>query len=844
MPDSNELVNILMVDDKRANLVALEAILACPSYNLVKATSGEEALKHVLTQDFAVILLDVMMPEMDGFEFARLVRQRVRSQSTPIIFLTAIAKDTRFQHQGYAVGAVDYLQKPLDPDIVKAKVSVFVELFLKNKQIKMQEMLLREAQRREQEYRINELKHSSEQHYRELADSLLQAIWTADKDRTLTFVSSRWYDYTGTQSRLYPTWDDIVASIEPEDARVCEELWKSIADGEEPTEFECECRVYNHTHKSYRWNLCRAVPERDNKGNFVGWVGTFTDIHTQKRAEESQRFITQACAALNASLDYHACLSESAKVSTSTFADIIAVDLVDTPKKVSRFVHCKAAFKDTRLVQALEDDSSKSDFPASLTVASKTRKISRSNDIKNVPELAYLHEVAEPELTPLSVITNPIFVNSNVVGVATLIRVKGVPFDDIDEKICAEIARHANPAIANALAHEKLQRANRAKDEFLALLSHELRTPLNAMIGWAQFLKLNDSKETFDQGLEVIERNGYSLAQLVSDLLDVSRIVTGKLQIERQPIDLHKFLHSSVECIRPLAEAKGLKLNIFLSHERSLILGDTDRLQQVISNLLTNAIKFTPEGGKVEVYLNDFSDSVVIMVRDTGQGIRADFLPHIFDRFSQADATTTRKHAGLGLGLAIVRHIAELHGGSISVQSDGPGQGSCFTLVLPKSTKLLEDSAKAKSQTTQKMQPDLAGTSVFVVDDDQTSRDIVVAFLKRSGASVHSAGSVREAMIGIKQFRPQVVISDIGMPEEDGYDLLRKLKALSKEVGIPIRAAALTAYASSEDAVRALDAGFDAHFSKPFKFDELLGAIAKLAKASEQAHEKTSAVKG
>ncbi len=842
MPNSHEPVNILMVDDKKANLVALEAILSCPSYNLVTATSGEEALKHVLTQDFAVILLDVMMPEMDGFEFARLMRQRTRSQSTPIIFLTAIAKDTRFLHQGYAVGAVDYLQKPLDSDVVKAKVSVFVELFLKNRQIKKQEALLREAQRREQEYRLSELKHSSEQHYRELADSLHQIIWTADKERNVTFISNRWYDYTGTKSRLFPHWDDLTSLMDSSDSKICEDAWMASTQEDEPKEFECECRIYNITTKSLRWNLFRLVPERNNKGEFVGWVGTLTDIHTQKRAEESQRFITAACAALNASLDYRTCLHESAKVSIGTFADIITIDLIDAQKRFSRFVHCKDSFKESLLVKTLEAETPVSDRSASLAIALATQKIMRFEKVKDVPELLYLHEAAKTELGSISILTNPIFIHGKIVGVATLIRVGNTPFDDVDEKICAEVSRHANPAIANALAHEELQRANQAKDQFLALLSHELRTPLNAMIGWAQFLKVDESKETFYQGLEVIERNGHALGQLVSDLLDVSRIVTGKLQIERRPIEMQQFLYSSLEGIRPLAEAKNLDLSFFSANGRCLIPGDADRLQQVISNLLTNAIKFTPEGGKVEVYLNNFNDSVVIMVRDTGQGIRAEFLPHIFDRFSQADATTTRKHAGLGLGLAIVRHITELHGGSVAVQSDGPGQGTCFTIVLPKSAKIHDTPIQIKAPASPKSQVDLDGATVFVVDDDQTSRDIVVAFLKRSGASVRSAGSVREAIVGIKQFRPQVVISDIGMPEEDGYDLLRKLKILSKEMGIPIRAAALTAYASAEDAVKALDAGFDAHFSKPFKFDELLGAIAKLAKTSREGHEPSTAI--
>jgi len=384
---------------------------------------------------------------------------------------------------------------------------------------------------------------------------------------------------------------------------------------------------------------------------------------------------------------------------------------------------------------------------------------------------------------------------------------------------------------------EEAREANRMKDEFLAMLSHELRTPLSAIVGWAHMLRTGGLDEpTVARAIETIDRNAKVQNQLIEDILDVSRIVAGKFHLDMRSVDLVRIVEAAIDTVSPLAASRGVQLRQDLSAEIGPCcpaIGDPDRLQQVVWNLLTNAIKFTPRGGvvTVEVRRQDDPAEFEIVVRDTGQGIAADFLPHIFERFRQA-GTGARRHGGLGLGLSIVRHIVEMHGGTVMATSAGEGQGSVFTLRLPV-VEVGEDGQRMPALSREEggldESPRLDGVRVLVVEDEADARHLLAAVLQKRGARVFMAASGAEALEMLERDRPDVLLSDIALQDQDGYDLIRKVRALSAERGGRIPAAALTGYGRLEDRMRALSAGFQLHAAKPVEPAELIAVVASLA---------------
>ncbi|PPS44182.1 ATP-binding protein [Chroococcidiopsis sp. TS-821] len=506
---SEPKVNILMVDDHPENLLALEAILEGLGQNLVKAHSGMEALRCLLNQDFAVILLDVQMPDMDGFETATLIRQRARSQLTPIIFLTAFSTSDTLQMRGYSLGAVDYLFKPIQPEILTSKVSVFVELYQKTAQIERQAAELKK----------------SEERFRRLSANSPVGIFLIDPAGKCTYMNSRCQAICGcTLEQISENWWQII-HLEERD-RIFSEWSACFQRGQE---YSNEFRIQTQ-QDIVRWVHLRSSPMLDDKGDVIGYVGTLEDISDRKQAEEER----------------------------------------------SKLIYEQAA-------------------------------------------------------------------------------------------------------------RAEAEAANRMKDEFLAVLSHELRTPLNSILGWARLLRTRKFDEkTIAKALETIERNAKSQAQLIEDILDISRIIQGKLRLHLCPVHLIPIVEAAVNAVRPAAEAKAIQLETYFDTTGNLVCADPERLQQVIWNLLTNAIKFTPERGIVAVRVEAVDAAhMQIHVQDTGIGISPDFLPYVFDTFRQGDSTTTRSHGGLGLGLGIVRHLVELHHGTVAVYSAGEGQGTTFTVTLP-----------------------------------------------------------------------------------------------------------------------------------------------------------------
>jgi PAS domain S-box-containing protein len=421
----------------------------------------------------------------------------------------------------------------------------------------------------------------------------------------------------------------------------------------------------------------------------------------------------------------------------------------------------------------------------------------------------------------------------NVIGVV-------LTFRDVAERKRIERARerllvYEQEARREAeVARRRAEEASRAKDEFLATVSHELRTPLNHMLGWITMLRSGKlQSEKTQKAFDTIERNVRTQGRLIDDLLDVSRIISGKLLIEPSRIEITTVVEAAAESIGPSAEDKGVNFKTTLAPEAGKVLGDPDRLLQAIWNLLSNAVKFTPEGGNIELRLTRVNSQIEIAVIDDGQGISPDFLPHVFDRFRQQDATTARQHGGLGLGLAIVRHLAELHGGSVRVESEGEGRGATFTITLPVAADHAAPSGKARgssiiSESYTKL-PSLDGVRILLVDDLAEARELITFALVNKGAEVRTADSAIEGLSVLGEWRPDVILSDIAMPSEDGYAFIRKVRKLSVEKGGKIPAAALTAYVGSKERLKSIEAGYQAYITKPVEWSELIMIVASLA---------------
>jgi signal transduction histidine kinase/ActR/RegA family two-component response regulator len=424
----------------------------------------------------------------------------------------------------------------------------------------------------------------------------------------------------------------------------------------------------------------------------------------------------------------------------------------------------------------------------------------------------------------------------------------GRRYAEDDLAFAEDFARRAAMAIENALSlrgaeearenerwlRSEAELASRSKDEFLATVSHELRTPLNAILGWTVTLRGRKPPEDMDRALAVVERNARAQAKLIEDVLDVSRIISGKLALNLGPTKVSDVVRAAIETVTPAAEAKQIVMTAHLEDESLTITADPDRTQQIVWNLLSNAVKFTPKGGSVSVHVRRDGSDVRMRVTDTGEGIRSSVLPLIFEAFRQGDASTTRRHGGLGLGLAIVKQLVTAHGGSVRAESEGPGRGATFVVDLPARSAVPAVGRPAQRSPSQEGSPVAAsaprieGLRLLVVDDEQDALDLVGDVLREYGAEVHVASSADEALAKVAEVRPDVIVSDIGMPGVDGYALIRKVRMLSPRDGGRTPAVALTAYAGSDDARRAFAAGYQRHATKPIEPAHLATLVANL----------------
>ncbi|MBO0857943.1 MAG: response regulator [Chloracidobacterium sp.] len=741
MENWEQQVNILLVDDNPSNLLALETILQASDRNLVRASSGEEALRFLLDDDAAVILLDVHMPSISGLETAALIRGRERTRDVPIIFLTAYSAGDLSVTQGYSLGAVDYIVKPIDPDALKSKVAVFVELYRKTEQIKRQADLLREQNIEIENANLQRLARLIDLGQRLAAERDPERVLESFCDAARTIMGARFatvgiLEEDGVALRhFFTSGFDRAMAVKDRIPEACQRLLKERFA----------------TARSLRLpgvNGLRIPPEQTHIKSFVG-----SPILTPAR-QGLQIAETQDSTAVRGWLF----LAE--KIGAPAFSEADERFTVTLTQAVVFYENARLYADLQRHAAALEQE-----------IADRKR--------------------AESER--------------------------------------AEMLARAQAARAEA------EEANRLKDEFLATVSHELRAPLNAMLGWVTLAREGRLDEASkERALETVERNARTQKKLVDDLLDVSSIITSNLSLDLEPTDLASIIESAVESVRPAAEAKKVSLQMDLAPMADLFSLDRNRFQQVVWNLVHNAIKFTPSGGAVKVRLGYPNRRAEIEVIDTGIGIASEFLPFVFDRFRQADGSITRSHGGLGLGLAIVRSLVEMHGGTIAVESAGLGKGATFRITLPEQQpdEHSPDGFPFDSPPPTAMNhnvaadsaPKLSGMRALVVDDESDARELLATVLSMSEAEVRTAGGVADAMRIITAWPPEIVIADIAMPGGGGYELIQRLRS----EGIKAPAIAITAHAGDEDRLRALAAGFQMHMPKPVELYELMMSIASL----------------
>ena len=611
---------ILAVDDRPANLAALNAILEPLGYDVVNASSGTEALSRLLDEDFALILMDVQMPELDGFQTTALIKQRDRTRHIPVIFVTALSVEREHVQRGYAVGAADFLIKPFSPEQLERRGAELVRV---------------ESERRRAQAA------DAEAAFVRFADHLPQPLFAAREDGRLWFWNAAFRAYAGAAG---------LEAIHPDDASHFDEAWRAALHDGRGFQLEVGLRRSDGVHRRH---LLRVTPERDGQKRIVRWTVLAQDIESERAAAQ-------------------------------------------------------------------------------------------------------------------------------------------------------------------------------VRDAFLSTISHELRAPLNAIVGWTALLQSGRlDEERAHAAIETVARNAEAQKRIIEELLDVSHILAGDLRLDVQAVSFAEVVREATERFRPACATKGLALTLNISDD-SAVTGDRVRLDQIVTNLVGNAVKFTPQGGTLEVRLEREGSRLELTVRDSGVGIGNEFLGQVFEPFRQEDAITQRRQGGLGLGLALVRHLVDMHHGTVCAHSEGPGEGATFVVRLP--VRVVQAPAREPSgELRLDGAPPLLGISVLVVDDEPDARELLTALLATHGARVRAVGSAQAALQELIAELPDVVVSDIGMPDEDGLQLVRKLRALERTQGGMIPAVALSGFTGAEDRRRGYAAGFQEYLTKPVEADLLVKRLASLA---------------
>ncbi|QKQ76189.1 ATP-binding protein [Nostoc sp. TCL240-02] len=767
---------ILLADDN-ADMRDYVKRLLSQQYEVESVADGLAALDSARGRIPDLVLTDVMMPGLDGFGLLQELRANPQTNKVPIILLSARAGEEA-RVEGLEAGADDYLIKPFSARELLARVEAALKMA----------RLREEAMQREQGLRIEA----------EVAKAHLETVLAGIQDQF--FVLDREWRYTFVNDRLAE-----VVGIQKEEllGRIIWEVFPDVAKSEYYTQVNRAIAQQTFVQFEYfypawqRWFENRVYPFGEGVSIFI------TEISDRKQAEKALRESEEQFRNMADNAPFMVWVTDSD--SYCTYLSKSWYDYTGQSDETG------LGFGWLNVVHPEDCDEVRNIF----LEASKRCEAFR---------MEYRLHRKDGEYRWMIDAANPWFgVDGEFKGyIGSLI--------DITERKTAEAERDRLLELEQA-ARTEAETANRIKDEFLAVLSHELRSPLNPILGWARLLQTREFQAAeIKKAIATIERNAKLQAQLIEDLLDVSRILQGKLNLKMFPVNLVMVIEAGLETVRLAAEAKDIQIQTMLDASLGQVLGDSGRLQQVIWNLLSNAVKFTPEGGQINIQLERIETQAHITVSDTGKGINPDFLPYVFEYFRQADGTTTRKFGGLGLGLAIVRHLIELHGGTIWAESLGEGQGAIFTVRLPLIKKDLTPKQQINIDPLNPSSPDeiLAGIQILVVDDDDDTREFHTFVLEQAGARVIAVASAKDALQIFAELEPDVLLSDIGMPETDGYMLIRQIRALQPKQAKQIPAIALTAYAGEINQQQAIASGFQRHLSKPVEPDELVKAIATL----------------
>ena len=707
--------------------------------------------------------------------------------------------------------------------------------------------------------RLNEQLHGANEQLRLVFGGITEGIIVQDREGRIVLANdmgARLCGYPHAAALMAARIQDVIARFEilDEDGAPfpLERLpaRRVLRGGEERAEAVMRTRLKGS--QLDRWSLSKAAPLRDAQGNVVMAISIFEDVTERRQVLERLRFLSEAGELLGSSLAHEDTLAAVARLSVPRIADWCTLDVFDERNQVRRLAVAHTNPAKVAWARELEQR-----YPVQLDAPSGVGAVLRTGRSEMVSEITgeMIEGTAKDpehlrilqELGLRSYICVPMVARDRIIGALTLLATdeSGRRYTDADLTMAELLGRRVGLAVENARLYTQTQAAlsqvteiSRLKDEFLATLSHELRTPLNAIVGWASMLKAGTlDPAVARKGIDTIDRNAALQSRLIADILDVSRIITGKVRLNVRPVHPLTAIEQAVDTIRPTADAKGIRLETILDPSAGPISGDEERLQQILWNLLSNAVKFAPRGGRVVVRLEAVNSQVMLTVEDNGPGIEPSFLPHLFERFRQADSSSTRAHGGLGLGLAIVRHLVELHGGRIRASNREDGTGAVFTVQLPRRPVLasqapeIEQRHPAVSPETVVAAADasLQGTRVIVVDDEEDARDLLAVSLEQSGAEVRKLAAAEEVLAQLPAYRPHVLLADIEMPGRDGYTLLQLVRRLPPDQGGLTPAIAVTAYAGVEDRIRALAAGFDLHLPKPVQLDELRTAVGRLA---------------
>jgi PAS domain S-box-containing protein len=784
----------------------------------------ESDLNEMMTRLWTFLAIMVLVC-LASFLLSVYISSRVqRVIAAPLLHLADIARAVS-RDGDYSVRAT-----PAGGDEVGTLIGTFNEMLDQIRQRDADLLQARAGLEQRVEERTGDLRKSQAQ----LAEAQRIArlgSWERDLATNAFTWSEEMYHMYGFDPRgPLPSGDEARARIHPEDRDLMQErVAQAVENG---TSFSFDYRVVPQAGVTRTLHADGRVV-KDGQGTAVRLVGTAHDITERIEAEEERAKLIRAQAAR---AQAEQASRRAAFLAEAGAALISTLDVQATLATLARLAAPELAEGCVVFTQSSEGELR----PAAVEHAAPAKLEALWERLRGTepgPEAAAAREAIASGRAgtspggPPFLLAAPLRARDHTFGALVLVTSRG-GFGQAEQDLAGALAERAALAADNARLYREAQQANRMKDEFLATLSHELRTPLNAIVGWVKLLQSGGlDADTARRAVATIDRNARAQTQLIEDILDVSRIVAGKVNLNVAPVDLNAVADGALDSVRHAAEAKGIALHAPGPGEPiHNVRGDPDRLQQVVWNLLSNAIKFTPRGGNVWLRLAHLDGSAEIEVRDDGLGIKPEFLPHVFERFRQSDSSSTRPHGGLGLGLAIARHLVELHGGTVEVHSEGEGQGATFRVRLPVAVEAAPAEVQAVGPAAPvTAAPRLSGVRVLVVEDEADTRELMRTVLGQLGADVRLAGSAREALEAIDDQTPDVLLSDIEMPEIDGYALMRTVRERAPDKGGLVPAAALTAYARSEDRLRALRAGYQVHLAKPVEPAELAAVVASLA---------------